>query len=254
MALTDQENKKRRAHHHQINKIALALKKQQGRDSKPFKVLELGCGKGYNLFYLAKKFPDIHFTGIDITPEYIHDAKEKVNSLSNVEILKMDMDEMSFNTDSFRLIYEIESACHSHQHEKLLKNTYRLLARKGQFILFELFRNKSTEEQTLEEKKLLRYVELTVAINQGIHQEYWLALAKSSGFTLIENENLSNLTSFSLTRFHNMAAPYFKLPVLAKSVNLIIPKELQMYAIAAYLLKYSLEHGLQIYSEIILEK
>ena len=254
MALTDHSKEKKRAHHHQLDKITLALTQQQALYPSPFKVLELGCGKGYNLLFLATKFPDLHFIGIDITPAYVGEAKEKVKSLPNVEILQMDMDDIPFDTDSFRIIYDIESACHSHQHEKLLEKTYELLEQKGQFIVFELFRNKDLEQQSPEEIKLLGYIELSVAIHQGIHHQDWLDLAKIKGFRLLQNHNLSDSTFYGLARFHKMAAPYFRFPLLAKVTNLIIPKELQMYAIAAYLFKYSMESGLQTYSEIILEK
>ena len=254
MALTDHSKAKKRAHHHQLDKIALALTKQQILYPNRFKVLELGCGRGYNLFHLAKKFPNLHFTGIDITPAYVLEARRKVKSLPNVEILQMDMDQLHFDAEPFRLIYDIESACHSHQHENLLQKSYQILEQKGRFMLFELYENQDSEKQTAQEQKLLSFIELSVAIHQGIHHQDWLDLAKTKGFRLIQNHNLSDRALYGLTRFHKLAAPYFRFPLLAKSVNLIIHKELQMYAIAAYLFKYSMESGLQVYSEIILEK
>ena len=42
---------------------------------EPKKVLEVGCGNGINLFSLAGDFPEIEFTGIDLTPEGIAAAK-----------------------------------------------------------------------------------------------------------------------------------------------------------------------------------
>ena len=254
MALTDRSNSKKRAHHHQLDKIASALEEQQNPLPRQIKVLELGCGKGYNLLFLAKKFPDISFTGIDITPAYVRKAKKRVKALPNVEILQMDMDKIDFDAESFRIIYDIESICHSHEHEKLLEKCHHMLEKKGQFLLFELFRRFNTQQKSLQEKQLLQYVELAVAIYQGIHLQDWLALAKTIGFRVVEGNDLSQRTIYGLTRFHKMAAPYFKFPLLAKSVNLFIPKELQAYAIAAYLFKYSMERGLQVYSEITLEK
>ena len=45
----------------------------------PKKVLEVGCGNGINLFSLAGHFPDVAFTGIDLTPAGI-DAAKKVQA------------------------------------------------------------------------------------------------------------------------------------------------------------------------------
>jgi ubiquinone/menaquinone biosynthesis C-methylase UbiE len=42
---------------------------------EPKKVLEVGCGNGINLFSLAGDFPDVEFTGIDLTPAGIEAAK-----------------------------------------------------------------------------------------------------------------------------------------------------------------------------------
>jgi ubiquinone/menaquinone biosynthesis C-methylase UbiE len=42
---------------------------------EPKKVLEVGCGNGINLFSLAGDFPDVEFTGVDLTPEGIEAAK-----------------------------------------------------------------------------------------------------------------------------------------------------------------------------------
>ena len=42
----------------------------------PRKVLEVGCGNGINLFSLAGHFPDVAFTGIDLTPAGIEAAKK----------------------------------------------------------------------------------------------------------------------------------------------------------------------------------
>lgn len=29
------------------------------------------CGKGFNSFFLAKQYPNVNFTGIDLTPSHI---------------------------------------------------------------------------------------------------------------------------------------------------------------------------------------
>lgn len=43
---------------------------------KPKKVLEVGCGNGINLLSLAGHFPEVEFTGIDLTPAGIEAAKK----------------------------------------------------------------------------------------------------------------------------------------------------------------------------------
>ena len=43
---------------------------------KPKRVLEVGCGNGINLLSLAGRFPEVEFTGIDLTPAGIEAAKQ----------------------------------------------------------------------------------------------------------------------------------------------------------------------------------
>lgn len=43
---------------------------------QPKKVLEVGCGNGINLLSLAGHFPDVAFTGLDLTPAGIEAAKK----------------------------------------------------------------------------------------------------------------------------------------------------------------------------------
>ena len=43
---------------------------------KPRTVLEVGCGNGINLLSLADAFPDVKFTGLDLTAEGIAAAKK----------------------------------------------------------------------------------------------------------------------------------------------------------------------------------
>jgi tRNA G46 methylase TrmB len=46
----------------------------------PHEVLELGFGQGFNLAYLAAKFPEVRFTGIDLTPTHPELARERLDS------------------------------------------------------------------------------------------------------------------------------------------------------------------------------
>lgn len=42
---------------------------------KPRRVLEVGCGNGINLLLLAGRFPEVHFAGVDLTPEGVAAAQ-----------------------------------------------------------------------------------------------------------------------------------------------------------------------------------
>ena len=43
---------------------------------KPARVLEVGCGNGVNLLYLAGRFPNVSFTGVELTPAGVRTAQQ----------------------------------------------------------------------------------------------------------------------------------------------------------------------------------
>lgn len=53
---------------------------------QPHRVLDIGCGVGWDICFLAINFPEIEFIGTDISPKMIHIAQEKAHELglSNV--------------------------------------------------------------------------------------------------------------------------------------------------------------------------
>ena len=64
---------------------------------QPESILEIGCGYGPNLFWLAKKIPNAKIKGIDINSLAIRLGRElfKKEELKNVELLEKKADELS---------------------------------------------------------------------------------------------------------------------------------------------------------------
>jgi SAM-dependent methyltransferase len=55
---------------------------------KPRKVLEVGSGNGINLFSLAGAFPDVEFTGVELTEEGVGQAKRAQQDNATLESLR----------------------------------------------------------------------------------------------------------------------------------------------------------------------
>ena len=73
-------------------------------------VLEVGCGIGLNIFTLAKDFPEVKFTGIDISSTGIAFCKEKLYSLNeykNLSFLEENAKNLTFPANSFDLTYTV---------------------------------------------------------------------------------------------------------------------------------------------------
>lgn len=65
--------------------------------AEKIRVLELGCGQGYNLCIHASAFPNIEFLGVDFNPSHISHAEElaELTRLKNVSFVEADFLELA---------------------------------------------------------------------------------------------------------------------------------------------------------------
>jgi ubiquinone/menaquinone biosynthesis C-methylase UbiE len=94
---------------------------------KPKRVLEVGCGNGINLLSLAGQFPDVEFTGIDLTPagieaahkvqaeaalppslaEYIPLERKDAHAFKRIRLMVGSAAELPFADGEFDLVYTV---------------------------------------------------------------------------------------------------------------------------------------------------
>ena len=91
----------------EMAKVLLAKIKSTGRCFQT--ILEIGCGTGFFTELLAREYPKALITVLDIAPEMIDLAKEKLSSFSNISYLiadgeKLQIGEESLGASSFDLI------------------------------------------------------------------------------------------------------------------------------------------------------
>jgi SAM-dependent methyltransferase len=232
-----------------LSQLILIEQRLKSINKKEIKVLELGCGKGFNIQYLAGKFKNIDFTGIDITREHLKQAKKRTKSNKNVTIKFMSFDDFTFEHEQFDLIFEIESICHSADQVKLISNIYSLLKKEGRFIAFEGFRNTFGKSLTDHERKSLIYIEKSMAVAKGVEIKEWLDNFNSI-FANFEANDISHKIIPNLKRFNKMAGKYFHRPAVAKLINLFVPKKLIINAIAGYLMLYSVQNKFHVYYHV----
>lgn len=76
----------------------LKLELQAG---EPLSILDIGCGGGANLSYIARSFPNYEFTGVDINKHYIQMAKNMHSKslIKNTQFCCTDFTKMEFVHD-----------------------------------------------------------------------------------------------------------------------------------------------------------
>lgn len=110
-------------------KVAEAIKAEHG-----MRVVELGIGPGHSLVYYP---PGTDLTGIDISPNMIAKAKERLAALPhlNARLEVMDATHTNLPDDSFDLVVSFSVITVVDHPEKLLKEAVRLCKPGGKIII-----------------------------------------------------------------------------------------------------------------------
>ena len=118
--------------------IFINLIKSQLNDKSIKSVLEVGCGNGLNIFPLAKDFPEVKFTGVDISSTGITFCKDKLNSLNeykNLSFLEGNAKNLTFPANSFDLTYTVLALEQMNQIKtQVIENIKRVTSNKIVFI------------------------------------------------------------------------------------------------------------------------
>jgi tocopherol O-methyltransferase len=110
--------------------------------STHYQILDAGCGVGGTSIYLAKKYPQVSFTGINIVPTHIIMADrfaKKHSVTANTCFLLQNYCQTSFPDNSFDGIIALESANYAHTNEDFIKEIYRVLRPGGRVAILDGF-------------------------------------------------------------------------------------------------------------------
>lgn len=102
------------------------------KDVRDKKILDAGCGAGFESRFLAKKGAKV--IGIDISEKMIQIAEENCKGL-NAKFLVQDFEKTNFEDNGFDIIISVYSIQYKKNLQKVLKEFYRLLKNNGEVIL-----------------------------------------------------------------------------------------------------------------------
>jgi ubiquinone/menaquinone biosynthesis C-methylase UbiE len=106
------------------------------------KVLELGVGTGANLPYYSK---NLSVTGIDFSREMLEKSKKVIekNHIKNIKLKEMDIQNMTFENDSFDCAVSTCVFCTVPDPIAGLKEVYRVLKPGGKVLFLEHMRSRN---------------------------------------------------------------------------------------------------------------
>ncbi len=159
------------------------------------RILDIGCGNGGFAVWAASKY-GCHVTGITITEEHIAIAHELAASKGVADLCDfrvMDMDRISFEDNSFDIVTNQETMCHSADKRAFLKGVFRVLKPGGSWRAIDYL----IQEAPFTQKQAAAYRDL----QNGWHipfiskQSEVAALLDELGFDEARIVNISDLVA-----------------------------------------------------------
>ncbi|MBQ9603959.1 MAG: class I SAM-dependent methyltransferase [Firmicutes bacterium] len=106
-------------------------------EKEPFNdLLDCGCGTAPVISLLTEKYPEKHYTGIDLTPEMIKAAKAK--KLDNTVFVLGDCENLPFEENSFDVVICSQSFHHYPNPQDFFNSVYKVLCPNGRLILRDM--------------------------------------------------------------------------------------------------------------------
>jgi len=109
-------------------------------ERKNIEILEVGCGQGANLWFLAKEGFDVY--GMDISPSAIEKAEKYLNDAYNVRanLKAADAKELLYENEFFDIVIDCATIQHLHfkDHGKVYSEIYRILKSTSYFWSFHI--------------------------------------------------------------------------------------------------------------------
>lgn len=96
-------------------------------------LLDAGCGTAPMLSLLTEQYPDKKYTGLDLTPEMIAQARKK--NLPNTELVVGDCENLPFEPNTFDIVINSQSFHHYPDPQAFFDSVYRVLKPNGRLIL-----------------------------------------------------------------------------------------------------------------------
>ena len=158
-------------------------------------VLDLACGTGDFTAALLRRFPDARVTGVDLTPEMLALARQKLAGSSGVTFCTGDAQDLAAFADAtFDLVVCAFGFRNFPDKEKALAACHRVLKPEGRLVVLELFRPASRLVGTLVNiwlslvaslfasgaRKAYAYLRRSVA--ETVRADAFIALAARTGF------------------------------------------------------------------------
>jgi sterol 24-C-methyltransferase len=215
------------------------------------KVVELGCGQGANLIYLAQSCPDARFMGFDLQPRKLI----KTQLPSNAEIFEQDYSRLPQIADeSVDVVYGLETLVHCTDKEDVLREIYRIMKPGGVMVVYDYALSDRFKTFDYYAQTVIALISKGGACAMIESLDEWNTHFTNVGFSI---EKISDYTMEllpDLKRLENKARKVVTHPWLTKLEFALLPAQFTSNIIIGWLGYDACKTGCGLYKEWILRK
>jgi SAM-dependent methyltransferase len=235
----------------QLDRIA-----QPWHAEPPREVLELGFGQGFNLAYLAAKFPATRFAGIDLTPLNRSVAQQRLadEKLTNVMLSEGDFQRLPHADASFDHCYAIEAFCYAKDMRQAFTEIARVLRPGGTFSLFDGYLPRRPETLSAEEALAAELVARGVALVSFQVVDDVLGDARRAGFDVMRTTSLDQDIMPNLRRLERLTGAIIRFPWFGRKAIASRPPLRSRNVLCGYLMHSTVALGILTYRELMFRK
>jgi arsenite methyltransferase len=169
------------------------------------RVLEIGCGRGFNLLNLARRNSDVAFVGVDLTPLHVRAARMAARRRRNLDIDEGDFHRLPYADESFDLVFSVEAICHAADVYQVMKEVRRVLRPGGRFVTIEPWRRPEFETLGRSARDAAQLIETVFVLPNLQEFDRWLERTTTLGFEPILTEDVTAATLPNLEKLRRQA-------------------------------------------------
>ena len=212
-------------------------------------VIELGCGQGANLIYLAHCHPKSKFLGFDLQP------RKKIDMPENVTIYEQDYSSLSQIPDqSVDVVYAIETLVYCSDKEKVFREVWRVMKPGAVLIVYDYASKDRFETYDPQIQQAITLISKggAAALIESLGE--WNDHFANCGFETVRITDYAENILPDLKKLEHHANRAMTRPWLAKLEFALLPDQFVSNIILGYLGYDACKSGIGSYPEWVLKK
>ena len=212
-------------------------------------VIELGCGQGANLIYLAHCHPKSKFLGFDLQP------RKKIDMPENVTIYEQDYSSLSQIPDqSVDVVYAIETLVYCSDKEKVFREVWRVMKPGAVLIVYDYASKDRFETYDPQIQQAITLISKggAAALIESLGE--WNDHFANCGFETVRFTDYAENLLPDLKNLERHANRAMTRPWLAKLEFALLPDQFVSNIILGYLGYDACKSGIGAYPEWVLKK